>query len=434
MRAGSAYIDISTSTPWLAQEIAEAANAVGVDAFDAPLSSGGVYIGVGGDRQAFERWRPVLEAAGDHVSYVGGPGMGQALKLVRQYVGFSHFMAEAEALVIAAKAGLDVKATAEFVGASVGGSAFRDRVFGALFARDFGTPGQAPSALDIVAKDLQLAVELARRVHAPATIELAQHATKAVRLLGEDLVLYKDESGQLGLIGRYCAHRLADLVYGMPTADGLRCSYHGWKYDCTGQCTEQPFEEVVRPGGFKDKVKLAGYPVEELGGLIFAYLGPQPAPQLPRWDVFVEPDAEREIGHTITNCNWLQTIENALDPVHVEWLHGEFRNYARKFTGGAQRTVTHRKHLKIAFDLKEYGIVKRRLLEGEPEDHDDWRIGHWMVFPNAQKGSDMMRFRIPRDDYSTAQFYYTCRKSEGVSQRPEDIPLYEMPSPTLDRQ
>jgi len=173
MRAGSAYIDISTSTPWLAQEIDEAANAVGVDAFDAPLSSGGVYIGVGGDRQAFERWRPVLEAAGDHVSYVGGPGMGQALKLVRQYVGFSHFMAEAEALVIAAKAGLDVKATAEFVGASVGGSAFRDRVFGALFARDFGTPGQAPSALDIVAKDLQLAVELARRVHAPASIGLA---------------------------------------------------------------------------------------------------------------------------------------------------------------------------------------------------------------------------------------------------------------------
>jgi len=96
--------------------------------------------------------------------------------------------------------------------------------------------------------------------------------------------------------------------------------------------------------------------------------------------------------------------------------------------------VTHRKHLKIAFDLKEYGIVKRRLLEGEPEDHDDWRIGHWMVFPNAQKGSDMMRFRIPRDDYSTAQFYYTCRKSEGASQRPKDIPLYEMPSPTLDRQ
>jgi 5,5'-dehydrodivanillate O-demethylase len=278
--------------------------------------------------------------------------------------------------------------------------------------------------------------ELLRRYWHPiaATVEMAQHTTKAVRLLGEDLVLYRDESGQLGLIGRYCAHRLTDLVYGMPDRDGLRCPYHGWKYDASGCCTEQPFEEVVRPDGFKNKVKLAGYPVEELGGLIFAYLGPQPAPLLPLWDVLVDPDAQREIGHTITNCNWLQTVENALDPVHVEWLHGEFRNYARKFAGTAQRTLPHARHLKIDFDLKEHGIIKRRLLEGESEDHDDWRIGHWMVFPNMQKGSDMMRFRIPRDDYQTAQFYYTCRRGTGSTQRPEDIPLYEMPSPTLDRQ
>lgn len=173
MKPGSAYIDISTSTPWLAQEIAEAAGAVGVGALDAPLSSGGVYIGVGGDRQVYERCLPVLESAGDHVFYVGGAGMGQAAKLVRQYTGFSIFMAEAEALVIAAKAGLDVGAMADFLGASVGTTPFRERVFSALLSRDFGTPGQAPSALDIVAKDLHLAVELAQKVKAPATIGLA---------------------------------------------------------------------------------------------------------------------------------------------------------------------------------------------------------------------------------------------------------------------
>ncbi len=177
MKRGSGYIDISTSTPWLAQEIAEAGRAVGVDTLDAPLSSGGVYIGVGGDRRAYDRWRPVLEAAGDHVFYVGGPGMGQTAKLVRQYVGFSTFMAEAEALVIAAKAGLDVETMAEFLGASVGRTAFRDRVLGGLLARDFGVPGQTTSTLDIVSKDLRLAVELAQRVQAPANIGLATSDT-----------------------------------------------------------------------------------------------------------------------------------------------------------------------------------------------------------------------------------------------------------------
>ena len=172
MSRGSAYIDISTSTPWLAQDIANAARARGIDALDAPLSSGGVYLGVGGERAAYDRLLPVLEAIGDHVFYVGGPGLGQTAKLVRQYASFCGFMAEAEALVLAAKAGLDAPAIADFLGASVGRSDFRDRVLGGLFARDFGEPGQASSTLDIVAKDVSLAVELARRVHSPAAIGL----------------------------------------------------------------------------------------------------------------------------------------------------------------------------------------------------------------------------------------------------------------------
>jgi 3-hydroxyisobutyrate dehydrogenase-like beta-hydroxyacid dehydrogenase len=173
MKPGSTYVDMSTSTPWLARDIHAAFKQAGLDALDAPLSNGGVFIGVGGDEAAYERCRPVLEAAGEHVFRVGGPGMGQAAKLVRQYVAFSSFMAEAEGLVIAAKAGLDPGKMATFLGQTLGSSPHRERVIGALLQGDFGDPETAASKLDIVAKDLALAVELARRAGSPANVGLA---------------------------------------------------------------------------------------------------------------------------------------------------------------------------------------------------------------------------------------------------------------------
>ena len=132
--------------------------------------------------------------------------------------------------------------------------------------------------------------ELMRRYWQPVApaAELGNNPTKEVRLLGEDLVLYRDRSGTYGLVGRYCAHRRVNLAYGIPEERGLRCMYHGWLYDETGQCIEQPFEETVRPEArFKDKIKLPGYPVQEMGGILFAYLGPEPAPLLPRWEYLV---------------------------------------------------------------------------------------------------------------------------------------------------
>lgn len=278
--------------------------------------------------------------------------------------------------------------------------------------------------------------EFLRRYWHPvaATSELARCPTKLVKILGEELVLFRDKQGRLGLIGAHCAHRRATLAYGIPEPDGLRCPYHGWMYDREGRCLEQPFEETVRPDkGFRDNIRLAAYAVEELGGLIFAYLGPKPVPLLPRWDLLVEEKVWREIGRAVTSCNWLQTVENILDPVHVEWLHGEFRNYAAEMTGKGERRRKRIRHLKIAFDLASYGIIKRRLLEGETEEADDWKIGHWLVFPNIQKGPDMLRFRVPVDDTQTAQWYYSVHPLNGEERGGTDeIPLYEMPSPVLD--
>src|SRR3954467_11768133 len=128
--------------------------------------------------------------------------------------------------------------------------------------------------------------ELMRRYWHPiaAAQELVDNPfrTKEVRILGEDLVLYRDRRGTLGLIERYCSHRRVNLALGMVEEDGLRCQYHGWKFDHSGKCVSQPFEDTVRPeASFREKCGIKGYLVEELAGLVWAYLGPQPAPLLP---------------------------------------------------------------------------------------------------------------------------------------------------------
>ena len=170
--------------------------------------------------------------------------------------------------------------------------------------------------------------ELLRRYWHPiaASAELLEQPTKAVKLLCENLVLYKDRGGVLGLIQESCPHRRVNLLYGIPEQTGLRCPYHGWLFDETGRCLETPAESP--DSTFKDRIKVTAYPVQELGVLIFAYLGPEPVPLLPRWDLFLREQGFRHIGAVVLRCNWLQIMENSLDPVHLEWLHGRAVEHA----------------------------------------------------------------------------------------------------------
>ena len=156
--------------------------------------------------------------------------------------------------------------------------------------------------------------ELMRRYWQPiaAVAELDDNPVKQVKLLGESLVLYRDRQGRLGLIGDTCPHRRTSMLYGVPEDEGLRCPYHGWMFNETGQCIEMPAE--APDSTFPSRVKMAGYPVQDMCGLIFAYLGPEPVPLLPRWDMFVWDNVLRDIGSTIIPCNWLQIMENSLDP------------------------------------------------------------------------------------------------------------------------
>ncbi len=174
--------------------------------------------------------------------------------------------------------------------------------------------------------------ELLRRYWHP--IGLVSHATgtpREVRVLGEDLVLFRDKTGRPGLVKARCCHRGTTLYYGKVEERGIRCCYHGWLFDVEGHCLEQPCEP--EGGRLRDRVRQPWYPVQELYGLIFAYMGP-PAkkPALPRYECLENLDAGEFVdsddssigsgGPQIVPCNWLQHFENVVDPYHVVILHG----------------------------------------------------------------------------------------------------------------
>ncbi|TMH80308.1 MAG: Rieske 2Fe-2S domain-containing protein, partial [Betaproteobacteria bacterium] len=177
--------------------------------------------------------------------------------------------------------------------------------------------------------------ELLRRYWHPvaALSEFEKNPIKPVRIMGEDLVVYRDLSGTYGLIARHCRHRGADLAYGYVERCGLRCHYHGWVYDEKGQCIAQPFEEKFdSQGRLKKRIRTAAYPVREKAGLLWTYLGPQPAPLLPDWEPFSWKNGFVQIVFAEVPCNWLQAQENSIDPVHFEWMH---ENWSLRLKGGA---------------------------------------------------------------------------------------------------
>jgi 5,5'-dehydrodivanillate O-demethylase len=292
--------------------------------------------------------------------------------------------------------------------------------------------------------------ELMRRYWHPimAVSQMNDKHTKKIKLLGEDLILWKDRSGTFGLTEPHCAHRRMNLIYGIPEEHGIRCPYHGWLYDATGQCIEQPYEETEDPGArFKDKIKMKAYPVEEKAGLLFAYLGPQPAPLVPNWDVFAADDVVRDIGYAELPCNWLQCQENSLDPVHLEWLHAYWTSFIAEMRHEPEHSRANRKHEKIKFDRFEWGIYKKRVMQGGSEEDTSWREGHPIVFPYflRQGGSGTHReqwnmtgpafqIRVPLDDYTTGHWWVMCHaKLEGeADQRPEDVPYFQPPVIQLD--
>ena len=276
--------------------------------------------------------------------------------------------------------------------------------------------------------------DLMRRYWYPVafTRELDEFPVKRTRLLNEDFAVFKTPSGRYGMVQEACPHRRASLAYGVVEPEGVRCPYHGWLFDTSGACIEQPAENAET--SFKDRVSVKAAKVEALGGLVWAYLGPDPAPEIPRFDVFVM-DGVRDIGWVDLPCNLIQIMENAVDPHHVEWLHGRYYQFLAQQAGFESPASFAKKHIKVGFDVFEWGIIKRRVLEGATEEDDDWKIGHPLVFPyNMRVGGaniEQMQIRVPIDNTTTRFMLYTVHAPVGVEYPDQaaipdyQIPLYE---------
>jgi len=189
---------------------------------------------------------------------------------------------------------------------------------------------------------------------------------KAITIMGEELVLFRDQAGQPGLLGLRCSHRLTSLNYGRVEDGGLRCPFHGWVYDVNGRCLEQPAEP--KGSTFKERIRHPSYPCEELGGLIFAYMGPaDKKPLLPRYEVLVREDGERDYCYYWSDGNYLQHLEGTVDTAHFAYLH--------------QDRWSHVKHL-----LKELPTPEIEIEETE------YGHSHKSVLPNVRYGNVLTVF------------------------------------------
>ncbi len=249
------------------------------------------------------------------------------------------------------------------------------------------------------------------------TRELDEFPVMQTRLLGENWAVFKTGDGGYGIVDERCPHRGASLVYGIVEDDGLRCGYHGWKFDTAGECVEILAEPDSSPK-FRAGCSVRSGEAQALGGLVWAYVGDGPAPELPRYEAYVM-EGIRDVGHATIPCNWLQIMENSVDPYHVEALHGNYFEFIAKQQGTPMpESFGGNKHEKVAFDPFEHGIIKRRLLVGQDEESDDWKIGHPLVFPYCMwvggNGVFQMQIRVPVDDTHTRVMFYTVHAPEGI--------------------
>src|SRR5688572_26393170 len=141
-----------------------------------------------------------------------------------------------------------------------------------------------------------------------------------VKLLSERLLAFRDTQGRVGVIDEFCAHRGVSLWFGRNEENGLRCPYHGWKYDVTGQCIEVPSEPVE--SGYCQKIKLTGYPLVKIGDILWTYMGPpEDRPPLPEYEFALVPPEQTFTSKRLQDSNWLQAMEGGIDSSHVSFLH-----------------------------------------------------------------------------------------------------------------
>ena len=267
---------------------------------------------------------------------------------------------------------------------------------------------------------------------------------RPVRLLGQDLVLFKDGAGRYGLLDRDCPHRGADLAYGRVEDGGLRCAFHGWLFEVGGQCLQTPAE----PDGSKlaQRVRQKSYPVVEKSGMLFAWLGEGKPSTFPAFDCFVAPGTHTFAFKGRLECNWLQALEVGIDPAHASYLHRFFEDedtsasYGKQFRGtSADSSMPITKVLRefdrpeISVDRTDYGmrlIALRKLSEA----HTHVRVTN-LMFPQAfvipmSAEMTISQWHVPVDDrncYWYAIFTSFTGPVDKQAMRDQRLQLYTLP-------
>lgn len=249
---------------------------------------------------------------------------------------------------------------------------------------------------------------------------------KAVRVLGEEFVLFRDEQGRHGLVQRHCPHRGADLAYGRLEDGGLRCAFHGLLFDVTGQCLQTPAE----PEGSRmcEQIRSRACPVLEKSGILFAYLGAGEPPAFPHFDCFVAPGSHTFAFKGYWDCNWLQALEVGIDPAHASFLHrfvedeDPAANYGRQFRGTSSdsqmpisRVLREFSRPEIRVERAAYGM-RLQTLRRISDAHTHIRVTN-LLFPQAfvipmNAEMTISQWHVPVDD--TGCYWYSIFTSFGA--------------------
>ncbi|MGH2364586.1 MAG: Rieske 2Fe-2S domain-containing protein [Chloroflexota bacterium] len=264
-------------------------------------------------------------------------------------------------------------------------------------------------------------------IPALASTELpgADCAPVRVLLLGERLIAFRDSGGRPGLLANHCPHRGASLFFGRNEENGLRCVYHGWKFDVAGQCVDMPNEPAE--SNFKHKVTAVAYPCRERGGIIWAYLGPRAVPPpLPDIEANMLPEGEWSVQFTQQECNWLQILEGDIDTCHFGFLHRGAVNPDQMppWTSPGERYVLRDRspHYKV-MDI-DGGTIYGAYVRAEP-GYVNWRIAMFLLpfYSRPPGGGPGVICRVPMDDEHTMNIFIGARPAAGRANRliPDEV-------------
>lgn len=271
--------------------------------------------------------------------------------------------------------------------------------------------------------------QLFRRFWLPAVAssELVQDGPPVrLRLLHEDLIAFRDTRGRVGLTSAFCTHRLAPLFFGRNEDCGLRCPYHGWKFDVTGQCVDMPNVPRGNSAAVRDQVALTSYPVHEAGGLIWTYMGPRERqPAFPRLEATLVPAANRHVSRWLQRSNWLAGLEGELDSAHISWLHKHFDQAVNPVKGGGSEFASDGAP-ELTLRETSYGLVygaRRQHPQGQ-----FWRVTQWLapmfsLIPRlpGRFTAGGGRAWVPIDDDHVTTFHFYFRIDGALT--PEDEAL-----------